>query len=77
MRDVVSIPLQAVGGLSIEQAAKTPALGAQLTVIGAPLAIADREFTPGADDDELYRVIREFVGSVKGAAASSSPSPGA
>jgi 3-hexulose-6-phosphate synthase and related proteins len=77
VRDVVSIPLQAVGGLSIEQAAKTPALGAQLTVIGAPLAIADREFTPGADDDELYRVIREFVGSVKGAAASSSPSPGA
>lgn len=66
VRDAVSIPLQAVGGLSIEQAAKTPELGAILTVIGAPLAVADREFVPGADDEELYRVIRDFVQSAKG-----------
>ena len=67
VRRAVSIPIQAVGGLSIEQAAKTPALGAKLAVIGAPLAVADKEFVPGADDDELYRVIREFVTNVKGA----------
>lgn len=66
VRDVVSIPLQAVGGLSIEQAAQTPGLGAMLTVIGAPLAVDDREFVPGADDEELYRVIGEFVQSAKG-----------
>lgn len=66
VRDAVSIPLQAVGGLSIEQAAKTPELGAILTVIGAPLAVADREFVPGADDEELFRVIRDFVHSAKG-----------
>jgi len=37
--DVVKIPVQAVGGLSIEQAVQTPEFGAPLVVIGAPLAI--------------------------------------
>ncbi|MBW3630463.1 MAG: orotidine 5'-phosphate decarboxylase [Gemmatimonadetes bacterium] len=67
VRAAVSIPLQAVGGLSLEQAARTPALGAALAVIGAPLAVADRKFTPGADDDALLQVISEFVKRVKGA----------
>ena len=66
VRAAVKIPLQAVGGLSIEQAAKMPALGAPLVVIGAPLAIKDRELKPGADGAELKRVISEFVRNVKG-----------
>lgn len=65
IRNAVSLPLQAVGGLTIEQAAMTPRLGADLAVIGAPLAVADQEFRPGADSDELFRVIRAFVESVR------------
>lgn len=42
LREVVaasSVPVQAVGGLSLEEAIATPAYGAPLVVIGAPLAI--------------------------------------
>lgn len=66
VRAAVKLPLQAVGGLSIEQAARCPALGASLVVIGAPLAIADHELKPGADADELFETIRSFVLRVKG-----------
>lgn len=66
VRAAVGIPLQAVGGLTLEQAARTPALGADLAVIGAPLAVADRAFTPGADDEALLAVISDFVRRVKG-----------
>ena len=55
VRPAVRIPLQAVGGLSIEQATQCPALGASLVVIGAPLAVADYELKPGADAETLYR----------------------
>ena len=37
--NAVSIPVQAVGGLSIEQAIQCPAYGAPLVVLGAPLTI--------------------------------------
>jgi 3-hexulose-6-phosphate synthase len=67
VRSAVRLPLQAVGGLSIEQAAQMPALGAPLVVVGAPLAVADREFRPGADPDGLHRILRDFVAAVKGA----------
>ena len=67
VRAAVTIPIQAVGGLSLEQAARTPAMGAALAVIGAPLAVADRQFSPGADDEALLQVISEFVKRVKGA----------
>ena len=67
VRSAVRLPLQAVGGLSIEQAARMPSLGAPLVVVGAPLAVADREFRPGSDPEGLFRVLREFVGAVKGA----------
>lgn len=66
VRAAVSLPLQAVGGLTLKQAAGAAALGAPLTVIGAPLAVDDREFRPGADDEELERVIAEFVRAAKG-----------
>jgi 3-hexulose-6-phosphate synthase len=66
VRAAVKLPLQAVGGLSIEQAARMPGLGAPLVVVGAPLAVADREFRPGADPEGLFRVLRDFVAAVKG-----------
>lgn len=51
----VSIPVQAVGGLSIEQAIDTPRHGAPLVVIGAPLAIDAYSFraASGAVEDTL------------------------
>jgi 3-hexulose-6-phosphate synthase/6-phospho-3-hexuloisomerase len=67
VRPAVKIPLQAVGGLSIDQAAQCPALGASLVVIGAPLAVADYELKPGADADTLFATIKSFVDRVKGA----------
>jgi 3-hexulose-6-phosphate synthase/6-phospho-3-hexuloisomerase len=65
VRKAVRLPLQAVGGLSIEQAAQCPALGAPLVVIGAPLAVADHELKPAADADRLFATIASFVESVK------------
>jgi 3-hexulose-6-phosphate synthase len=66
VRAAVKIPLQAVGGLSIDQAAQCPGLGASLVVIGAPLAVADYELKPGADAHKLFETIQSFVRRVKG-----------
>ena len=55
LRDVVAavpVPVQAVGGLSIEQAIQCPAFGAPLVVIGAPLAIDANSFTAAGGDIE-------------------------
>ena len=59
----VSVPVQAVGGLSIEQAIRMPGLGAPLVVIGAPLAIAGEAFR--AADGDVEAVLREIVQRVK------------
>lgn len=67
VRPAVKVPLQAVGGLSFDQAAECPRLGADLVVIGAPLAVADRQLKPGADASRLREILREFVRRVKGA----------
>jgi len=40
----VDIPVQAVGGLSIDQAIQTLEMGAQIVVFGAPLVISGTEF---------------------------------
>jgi 3-hexulose-6-phosphate synthase/6-phospho-3-hexuloisomerase len=48
--DAVSIPVQAVGGLSLEQAISTPSYGAPLVVIGAPLVIDGERFAQAAND---------------------------
>lgn len=48
--DAVSVPVQAVGGLSLEQAISTPRYGAPLVVIGAPLVIDSDRFAQAADD---------------------------
>ncbi len=62
----VRIPVQAVGGLSLEQMMRCPALGAPLVVVGAPLAIADEGFRAGHPDAQLAAVLREVVAAVHG-----------
>jgi len=60
--DAVSVPVQAVGGLSIEQAIDTPKYGAPLVVIGAPLAIDAHSFRSASGDLEgTLRLICERV----------------
>lgn len=60
--DAVSVPVQAVGGLTLEQAIKSPEYGAPLVVIGAPLAIDADSFSRGAGDvEEVLRKICERV----------------
>lgn len=61
--NAVTIPVQAVGGLSIEEAIRTPQYGAALVVIGAPLAIDAHAFSVASHDlravlDEIVRRIR-------------------
>lgn len=62
--EAVTIPVQAVGGLSIDQAIQTLAMGAQIVVFGAPLVISGTEFK--AADPAFEKVMREIVGRVKG-----------
>lgn len=58
----VSVPVQAVGGLTIEQAIETPKYGAPLVVIGAPLAIEAHRFkTSSGDIEGILRHICEEV----------------
>lgn len=61
LRDVVAavkIPVQAVGGLSVEQAIRTPEYGAPLVVLGAPLTIdADSFKTASGDVGSMLRKI--------------------
>ncbi len=62
--EAVDIPVQAVGGLSIEQAIETLKLGAEIVVFGAPLVISGTEFKAAGDDFES--VLGEIVRRVKG-----------
>ena len=58
----VDIPVQAVGGLSLEQAIQCPRYGAPLVVLGAPLTIdADAFKTASGDLEESLRLICEAV----------------
>jgi 3-hexulose-6-phosphate synthase len=58
----VNIPVQAVGGLSIEQAISTPKYGAPLVVLGAPLTIdADSFRTADGNLEASLRMICEQV----------------
>lgn len=59
----VTIPVQAVGGLSIDQAIETINLGAQIVVFGAPLVISGTEFKPA--DPNFEPIIRNIVDRVK------------
>jgi 3-hexulose-6-phosphate synthase/6-phospho-3-hexuloisomerase len=60
--DAVQIPVQAVGGLSIEEAIRTPEMGAPVVVIGAPLVIDSDSFHTAAGD--LDAVLREICDRV-------------
>ena len=67
LRDVVnavSVPVQAVGGLTLEQAVRTPEYGAPLVVLGAPLTIdADAFKTAGGDLEASLKLICDRVHS--------------
>ena len=58
----VNVPVQAVGGLSIEQAIRTPEYGAPLVVLGAPLTIdADSFRTASGNLEDKLRLVCERV----------------
>jgi 3-hexulose-6-phosphate synthase len=61
LREVVAavkVPVQAVGGLTLEQAIQCPAYGAPLVVLGAPLTIdADAFRTAGGALEDSLRLI--------------------
>lgn len=65
LREVVAavdIPVQAVGGLSIEQAIESPKYGAPMVVIGAPLAInPDRFEQAGGNLEQVLKRICDEV----------------
>jgi 3-hexulose-6-phosphate synthase/6-phospho-3-hexuloisomerase len=61
----VTIPVQAVGGLTVDQAIATLAMGAQIVVFGAPLVISGTEFK--AADPDFEPLIRDIVRRVKSA----------
>jgi 3-hexulose-6-phosphate synthase len=58
----VTVPVQAVGGLSLEQAIRCPEYGAPLVVLGAPLTIdADAFKTANGDLESSLRRICEGI----------------
>ena len=60
----VTVPVQAVGGLTLEQAIQCPLYGAPLVVLGAPLTIdADSFKTAGGDLESSLRLICEKIHS--------------
>ncbi len=59
----VSVPVQAVGGLTIEQAVSLPKRGAPLVVLGAPLVIDADAFH--AANRDIVGVLREIVRRIK------------
>ena len=60
--EAVSIPVQAVGGLTLEQAIQCPAYGAPLVVLGAPLTIDAEAFkTASGDLESSLRLICEKI----------------
>lgn len=60
--EAVGIPVQAVGGLTLEQAINTPAYGAPMVVVGAPLAIEPDAFKSAGGDVAL--VLKEICDRV-------------
>lgn len=55
LRDIVAavrVPVQAVGGLTLEQAVRTPEYGAPLVVLGAPLTVDADAFRTASGDLE-------------------------
>lgn len=69
LREVVAavkVPVQAVGGLSLEQAIQCPRYGAPLVVLGAPLTIDAESFkTADGDLETSLRMICEAIHAQK------------
>jgi 3-hexulose-6-phosphate synthase/6-phospho-3-hexuloisomerase len=59
----VRLPVQAVGGLSIQQAIECPSRGAPLVVVGAPLVIDGAAFKPA--DANLFPVLRKIAEDIR------------
>ena len=60
--DAVRIPVQAVGGLTLEQAIECPKYGAPLVVLGAPLTIDAEAFrTADGNLEQSLRMICETI----------------
>jgi 3-hexulose-6-phosphate synthase len=60
--NAVKIPVQAVGGLTLEQAIQCPTYGAPLVVLGAPLTIdADAFKTANGDLEYSLRLICDAI----------------
>jgi len=81
LREVVAavrVPVQAVGGLSLEQAVACPRYGAPLVVLGAPLTIdADAFRTAAGDLEGSLRMICEAVHAQTVAARDAAGGPSA
>jgi len=59
----ITVPVQAVGGLTMEQAISCPGLGAGVVVFGAPLAIDDKKgFT--IPETDLPRILGDAIARV-------------
>lgn len=66
--DVVAatkLPVQAVGGIRLEDLAQLPRLGAPLVVVGAPLVISREAFAPAADLATLESILTDVVSQVR------------
>ena len=63
----VDVPVQAVGGLRLEDLDRLPAAGAPLVVVGAPLVIDHNAFRAASADDALEAVLRDVVRRVRAA----------
>ncbi len=64
--NAVKVPVQAVGGLTLEQAILCPSYGAPLVVLGAPLTIDSESFkTAGGDLESSLRLICKKIHSYK------------
>src|SRR5918995_3292156 len=59
----VRVPVQAVGGLSIQQAIECPSRGAPLVVVGAPLVIDGAAFRPA--DADLFPVLKRITEDIR------------
>src|SRR5690606_19695494 len=58
----VNVPVQAVGGLSLEQAIRCPEFGAPLVVLGAPLTVdADAFKTASGNLEDSLRLICDTI----------------
>lgn len=64
--NAVNVPVQAVGGLTLEQAIQCPAYGAPLVVLGAPLTIDSDSFkTAEGDLESSLKLICERIHAFK------------